>query len=181
MSISKASILFAGLALAAGAFAQSEAAAQKAAMDKVAWLAGQWEGTAATRGRDGESRAISSETVRAAAGGTALLVQGRHYRLLADGGRGEIVHDTAAMLTFDPAAGKYRFATQLQSGQGGVFDGTVEGNTFSWRLPLSGGHARYDISRNDRGQWNELGFYCRDGAECVPIFRMTLDRKGDAQ
>ena len=175
-------VLLAAVAASAGAAETTpEAAAQKAAMDKLAWLAGQWEGTAATRGRDGEAQSISSETVRSAAGGTALLVQGRHYRLLPGGGRGDIVHDTAAMLTFDPAAGKYRFATQLQTGQGGVFEGTVEGATFSWRLPLPGGHARYDITRNDKGQWSELGFYCRDGADCVPIFRMTLDRKGDAQ
>ena len=174
-------LVFAGVASGAlAADAGPDATAQKAAIAKVSWLAGQWEGTATTRGRDGESRALSAETVRLAAGGTALMIQGKHYKLLADGSRGEVVHDTAAMLTFDPASGRYRFATQLQTGQAGVFDGTVEGSTFTWRLPLPGGHARYDIMRNDKGQWNELGFYCRDGAECVPIFRMALDRKGDA-
>jgi hypothetical protein len=180
MSIKKILALTAALVLAAGALAETDPAAQRAAMGKLAWLAGQWEGTAATRGREGEARSASTETVRLAAGGTALLIQGRHYRLLPDGGRGDVVHDTAAMLTFDPESGKYRFTTQLQTGQGGVFDGTVEGATFSWRLPLPGGYARYDIARNDKGQWSELGFFCREGAQFVPIFRMALERKGDA-
>ena len=162
------------------AAAQSPGDAQRAAMDKIAWLAGQWEGTATTQERDGEKRSHSVESVRRAAGGTALLIQGRHHRMLADGGRGEIVHDTAALLTFDQATGKYRFATQLQDGRSGTFDATVEGDTFSWKLPLPNAHVRYDIRRNAAGQWSEDGFFCRDGAECRPIFKMTLDRKGDA-
>jgi len=170
----------ASLIVAGSALAQADAAAQRAAMDKLAWLAGQWEGSATTQGREGEQRALSSDTVRRAAGCTALLVQGRHHRMQQDGTRGETVHDTAGLLSFDPASGKYRFTTQLQDGRGGVFDGTVQGDTFSWRLPLPDGHIRYDIARNERGQWSELGFFCRNGAECRPFFRMTLDRKGDA-
>ena len=176
----KSLIALAALLAAAGAVAQPDPAAQRAAMDKISWLAGQWEGVASTLGREGETKSVSSEAVRMAAGGTALLIQGRHYRLLPDGGRGELVHDTAGLINFDPAAGKYKFTTQLQNGQGGVFEGTVQDNTFSWRLPLPQAHVRYDITRNARGQWSELGFYCRDGAECRPIFNMTLDRKGDA-
>ena len=177
----KSTLMFIGLLLAAaGALAQPDPAAQRAAMEKISWLAGQWDGASTSRGREGETRSASTESVRLAAGGTALLIQGRHYRLLPDGKRGDIVHDTAGLINFDPATGKYRFTTQLQNGQGGVFDGAMQGNTFSWRLPLPQAHVRYDIARNERGQWTELGFYCRDGAECQQIFSMTLDRKGDA-
>ena len=170
----------AALLAVTGSLAQADPAAQRAAMEKISWLAGQWDGSSTSRGREGETRSASTESVRLAAGGTALLIQGRHYRLLPDGGRGEVVHDTAGLINFDPASGKYRFTTQLQNGQGGVFDGTMQGNTFSWRLPLPQAHVRYDIARNERGQWSEAGFYCRDGAECQQIFSMTLDRKGDA-
>ena len=173
-------VMLAALLAVGGAWAQPDPAAQRAGMEKISWLAGQWEGSSTSRGREGETRSASTESVRVAAGGTALLIQGRHYRLLPDGGRGEIVHDTAGLINFDPASGKYRFTTQLQSGQGGVFEGTVQGSTFSWRLPLAQAHVRYDIARNERGQWSEAGFYCRDGAECQQIFSMTLDRKGDA-
>ena len=166
---------------AAGAMAQQpDGAAQRAAMDRISWMAGQWEGSAATMTREGESKSQSTEAVRRAAGGTALLIQGRHWKVLPDGGRGDIVHDTAGLIAYDPPSGKYKFTTQLQDGRAGVFDGVMQGDTFSWKLPLPGAHVRYDISRNEKGQWHELGFYCRDGAECASIFRMTLDRKGDA-
>jgi hypothetical protein len=176
----KQTVLALAAVLATGAFAQSPGDAQRAAMDRIAWLAGHWEGSAVTQGRDGESRAHSTEWVRRAAGGTALLIQGRHHRWLPDGGRGDIVHDTAALLTFDPASGKYRFATQLQDGRSGTYEGMVEGDTFSWKLPLPGAHVRYDIRRNAAGQWSEDGHFCRDGAACLPIFKMTLERKGEA-
>ncbi|MEO5671990.1 MAG: hypothetical protein ABIR26_14970 [Ramlibacter sp.] len=173
-------LALAPLVLAVTAHAQSPGDAQRAAMDKIGWLAGNWEGNAVTQTREGESRSVSTEVVRRAAGGTAILIQGKHFRVLPDGGRGDVVHDTAGMITFDVQAGKYRFSTQLADGKSGVFDGAMEGNTFNWRLPLPGAHVRYDIVRNERGQWAELGFYCREGAPCAPIFRMTLDRKGDA-
>jgi hypothetical protein len=154
--------------------------AQRAAMDKLAWMAGAWEGSAATQARDGERRSISQESIRRAAGGLAILLQGHHWRQLPDGSRGDVVLDTAGMITFDGAKGHYRFATQLQDGKAGDFDAEMTGQTLSWRIPLQGAHIRYDISRNERGQWSELGFYCRDGVECAPFFRMTLDRRGDA-
>lgn len=168
-------------AASGGAAAQSDAAAQqRAAMDKIAWMAGQWEGSSSTFTREGEMRAVSSESVQLGAGGTALLVRGRHWRQQADGTRGAVVHDAAGLIRWDAASGSYKFTTQLADGRGGVYDGVVDGGTFTWRLPLPQGYVRYDIARNDKGQWSEQGFFCAQGAECRPIFRMTLDRKGDA-
>ena len=88
--------------------AEPDAPAQVAALDRIAWLAGRWEGSATTQVRDGEARSISSETVRRAAGGTALLIQGRHWRVTTYGARGDVVHDTAGLVTYDPASGKYQ-------------------------------------------------------------------------
>jgi len=90
------------------------------------------------------------------------------------------VLDTAGMFTYDPATAKYRFNTQLQDGKGGMQEATMTGDTLSWRIPIPGAHIRYDITKNEKAQWSELGYFCRDGAACVQFFRMTLDRKGDA-
>ena len=169
-----------GLALSLGAAAQGEADAQRAAMEKLAWMAGTWEGASATQDREGEKRSISNEWIRRAAGGLAVMIQGRHYRMLPDGARGDVVLDTAGMITYDAAAGKYRFLTQLQDGKGGTFDMEMQGDALSWRIPITGAHIRYDITRTERGQWSELGYYCRDGAPCVPFFKMLLERRGEA-
>ena len=88
--------------------------------------------------------------------------------------------DTAGMMTYDATAKKYRFVTQLQDGRGGIHDAEMVGNTLSWRIPLNNAHVRYDITRTERGEWSELGYFCRDGAACIPFFKMLLERKGDA-
>ena len=169
-----------GLLAVFGAAAQGEEQAQRAAMDKLAWMAGTWEGASVTQDREGEKRSISNEWIRRAAGGMAVMIQGRHYRQLPEGARGDVVLDTAGMITYDPGAGKYRFMTQLQDGKGGAFDMVMQGETLSWRIPITSAHIRYDITRTERGQWSELGYFCRDGVPCVPFFKMLLDRKGDA-
>ena len=160
--------------------AEPDVAAQRAAMARLAWMAGVWEGQSVTREREGEKRSVSYEWIRSAAGGLAIMVQGRHYRQLPDGGRGEVVLDTAGMFTYDAAASKYLFVTQLQNGRGGTMEAVMQGETLSWRIPLAGAHVRYDITRSDKGQWNEKGHFCRDGAPCQPFFEMVLDRRGDA-
>src|SRR6478609_3918761 len=80
-------VLLTGLLAAFGAAAQAELDAQRAAMDKLAWMAGVWEGQASMQDREGEKRSFSQETIRRAAGGLAILIQGRHYRHQPDGSR----------------------------------------------------------------------------------------------
>ena len=143
----------------------------------LAWLEGVWEGSATFMTPAGASPVKSWERVVRAAGGTALVIQGRHFSVGSDGQPGRLVHDAAALLTFDERTGRYRFVTQTAEGRSGSFEGRVENGVFSWFIPRPGGQVRYDIVRNDQGQWHELGFNCNDGAACTEFFRMTLDRK----
>lgn len=152
--------------------------AQLEAIRKVAWLEGVWEGSAVFVTPAGTSPVKSWERVALAAGGTALLIQGRHFGVGADGQAGPLVHDAAGLLSFDERGGRYRLVTQTKDGRGGSFDARIENGVFSWFVPRPGGHMRYDIARNERGQWHEVGYSCSDGVACVEFFRMTLDRKG---
>jgi hypothetical protein len=114
------------------------------------------------------SRTASWERVTAAAGGLALLVQGLHHLINSDGRPGDLVHDAAGMITFDPATGRYRFVTHLANGQAGVFDGTFEDDRFRWFIPAGPATIRYEIARDgDRG-WDEQGFYCPPGSGTSP-------------
>jgi hypothetical protein len=152
--------------------------AQIDAMKKLAWLEGTWEGSASFMTAAGASPAKSWERVALAAGGTALLIQGRHFGVGADGQAGPMLHDAAGLISFDERAARYRVVTQTREGRGGSFEGRVENGVFSWFIPRPGGHVRYDIARNDKGQWHEVGYSCSDGAPCVEFLRMTLERKG---
>lgn len=167
----------AGCAGLGGARAEPPSAPHVAAIDTLAWLVGEWEGQATMQTREGASRMLSWEGVQRAAGGTVLLIQGRHDRLREDGSRGERVHDAAAMLSYDAKTGRYVFESRTQGGRGGTFDATVEGGVLSWFIPLPDGRIRYDIRLNAAGQWEEVGSRCAGSDPCRPFFRMTLDRK----
>lgn len=182
-------ILLALLWLPALALAQAgdaARAAQVAAMDRIAWLAGEWEGTASfDRGPQGKSDVLSWERVARAAGGTALTVLGRHYVRNADGSRGALVHDAAALITYDDRSGKYRFESQLGTGQHGVFSAEMQGAAFVWTIESPRGVIRYRITRDDAGRWNERGEMCpaADKADtpCREFFSMQLVKTKSAE
>lgn len=179
--MSKPSLLASLLCIALGASAQTPPPAPKPqaqidAMAKLAWLAGDWEGSATFNTPSGPRKARSSERVLVGAGGTALLIHGLHRELTAEGQVGEIAHDAMALLVFDEKSGKYRVSSQTKEGRGGHFEGRMEGETFQWFIPFPGGHMRYDIRRSEAGEWVEQGNFCRDGSPCVPTLSMTLKR-----
>lgn len=179
-----AALVLATTAARAQAPSPERAAAQMAAIDKISWLAGEWEGTATfDRGPQGKSETISWERVTRVAGGTALMVLGRHFRRNADGSRGESVHDAAALITFDDATGKYRFQSQLSNGQHGAFSAEMQGAVFVWSIDTPHGVIRYRISRDEAGRWSERGEMCpaavgpqagKPEAPCRDFFAMTL-------
>jgi len=169
-------LLFSSL-LASPALAEDVDKQQVAAMAPLAWMAGEWRGEASMKAPTGEQNSLSWERVTLAAGGTALLIQGRHNRRNADGSAGELVHDTAGLLHFQPATGKYRFVTQLANGRSGDFEARVDGQKLVWFLPAGQGQQiRYEIQPNPAGQWTEDGFFCR-GEACQPFFKMTLSKQ----
>lgn len=176
-------LLSALLSAQTGAQAPSaeRAAAQVAAIDKIAWLVGEWEGRATIeQGPQSRSESISWERVTRAAGGTALMVIGRHYRRNPDGSRGDAVHDAAALITFDDTRDKYRFESQLGSGQHGSFEAEMQGAAFMWRIDTQRGPIRYRITRDDAGRWTERGEMCpppdKPDAACRDFFSMTLTK-----
>jgi hypothetical protein len=176
-------VLMLAAAGSAGAQTPPEAAAQRDAIAKLAWMAGRWEGTSTSLVREGQVRATSSEWMKIAAGGTALVILGVHHRVMPDGSRGEVTHDAAGMITWDNAKQKYRFTAHIDKGRHGDFEGVMDGDTFVWSIPIPQGSIRYRIRRNEAGQYTEKGELCPNSQSvCAPtVFEMLLDRKGDAQ
>jgi hypothetical protein len=167
------------LAPLVGAQAQEVDKQQAAALAPIAWMAGEWRGESSMRRPEGEVQNQSWERVILAAGGTALLIQGRHHKRNADGSAGDLVHDAAGMLVYRPQTGKYAFMTQLANGRSGEFEARVEGEKLLWSMPAGPGQQiRYEIQRDAAGRWVEDGFFCRSAdAPCQPFFKMTLSRQ----
>jgi len=163
----------------------STQAQQVAAMEKIAWMPGIWEGSSTVeRGAQGKAENFSWERVQRAAGGTALLIIGRHHRKLADASRGDLVHDAAALITFDPRSGKYRFVSQLADGSYGNHEAEIQGDAFVWKVETPRGVARFRITL-EQGRWTERGEFCptaeKGDAPCRPFFSMSLGRVGDVR
>lgn len=171
---------------AAQAPSVERAAAQVAAIERIGWLAGEWEGRATfEQGLQGRAEVISWERVTRVAGGTALMVLGRHYRRNADGSRGEAVHDAAALISCDDKLGKYRFQSQLASGKHGSFEAEIQGAALVWRIDTPRGPIRYRVTRDDAGRWTERGEMCppadKPDAPCREFFSMTLAKTKPAE
>lgn len=166
-----------GLALAAGAFAQSNGPtpeAKKAEMRKLDKLVGQWHGSGwIQQGRDRETF-TGTENVQKKLDGLATLVEGNFTN-----SEGKIVHQTLAILSAKDDISGYNFATYLANGITGTQDLRLVGDHFEWGFKIPQGTIRYTI-RVDGKTWSEIGEFSRDGQTWMKTFEMKLDRVGPA-
>lgn len=169
------------LALAAGpAWSQAHPSAtgsaeQRAAIDALDFLNGEWRGEAIAYGPDGEQVVLTqTERVGDLLGGWVKLVEGRGYD--ADG---NTAFNALAVISWDEAEGRYRFRTWA-NGRGGDFRFERTDTGFRWEVPAGpGAVVRYTATVAD-GVWHEVGDYIREGAEPVRTVEMTLRRIGDS-
>lgn len=150
----------------------------RAAIDRIDFLVGEWEGSGWIMVGPGQREAFDSwERVTEALGGSALLIEGRHY----DQNAGEDaapVHHALATVSWSEAEQKYRFVSSLYDRDGGSFEGLVDDQgRFVWQIEIPGRTMRYVIGLDDRGRWVEDGEISMDGGtNWFPFFHMTLER-----
>lgn len=164
-------LLFSG-ALLAQAPPAPDPAAQAAEIKKLEFLVGEWSGEGWMDMPGGKRETFTSwEKVVKKVNGTALLVEGLHKSKAT----GEVVHETLAMLTYDPGAKNYSFRTALANGRAGNFTGTVPSeNVFVWGMNSPRSQIRYTIKLNDKGEWFEIGEFSPNGENWRKFFEMTL-------
>jgi hypothetical protein len=152
-------------------------AAQKDAMQKVAFLVGEWKGSGwMMMGPARRVEFTSKETVESRLDGLVLIIEGVHES--ADPARkGAIVHHALAELSWDAKQSAYRFRSHLATGEESDFPGKVVEGAFIWAFPAGpAGTIRYTIKLDAQGRWNEIGERSADGQSWSPMFGMTLDR-----
>ncbi len=148
-------------------------AAHQAAMQKLAFLEGEWEGGGSIAMGPGQrSTFAQSERIQFKHDGTLLLIEGQ--------GRspetGAIVHDALAVVTFDPLTGKYKFRSFAAVGRFVDTEATVSGNTMVWGWNAGPQKIRYTTTV-EHGVWRAAGERSTDGATWIVFFEMTVKRK----
>jgi hypothetical protein len=138
------------------------------AIEKLAFLSGEWKGTGWIMAEDGNRYEFDqTELVQLKLDGTALLIEGRGMS------NGKTMHDALAVVTYNQQDKDYSFRTWLTTRQGGEFRGEFIDNNFYW---YPGDNIRYIIYLNEKGQWYEKGEYNTGGDNWYQFFEMTLDK-----
>ncbi len=151
--------------------------AQQDAMAKMAFLAGEWEGTGWMDMGQGRAEYRSHEIVESRLDGLVLVVEGTHEADVPGQAEPRVVHHAVAMITFDPIARRYNFNSQVHQGGTGMYHGDMDGDAFVWGMSFGTMHMRYTIRLDEEGRWYEIGERSTDGENWTAFMGMTLERK----
>ena len=148
-----------------------------AEMRKLDFLLGDWTGDAWIQMGPGKPEfVVQHEKVTSKVGGKAFLIEGLGRKKLENGTVGDVVHETIALITWDEAKKTYRFNAHVADKPS--VDTTIDltaPNTAVWGFDTpQGGKVRYTIRLTEKGEWNEVGEFTRDGAKWIRFFEMTL-------
>lgn len=146
---------------------------QKTEMRKLDALIGKWTGDGWIVQGAAREEFTGTENVQRKVDGLALLVEGR-FTDKKDSAK--VIHETLAVLNYNPKTDIYDFKTYLASGRSGSFTLAVKGETYEWGMDIPGNKILYIITIKD-GVWNEVGKFSRDdGKTWVQFFEMNLKK-----
>lgn len=143
---------------------------------KLEFLVGEWEGQGWMEIGGRKFDFTSSEKVRPALSGNALLVEGMHKSLKTERAEPRVVHDALAVVSYDEKAKEFRFDTFVAGRGNGNHKGRMEGDAFIWMMDSPQRKSRYTIRLNEKKEWHEVGESSTDGVTWKKFFEMTLKR-----
>ena len=150
--------------------------AQLTAMKGLDYMVGEWKGTGWMDMGPNRVHFRGSEVVQRKLDGVTLLVEGAFFAK-PEGSETEIpVHTTLGVISFDPAAQKYRFTTWLATGTSGERELLMMPNGWQWETETPRGRMRYTMTRSEKGEWFEIGERSTDGTNWKKFFEMTLSK-----
>lgn len=147
--------------------------AQRAAMDRLDFMDGEWRGEATIHGPQGTMTLTQTERVGSMLGGSIKVIEGRGYA--ADG---STQFNAMATVSWDARAGRYGFRSYAQ-GYSGDYAFEVTDDGFRWETPAGpGAKIEYVAVVRDR-TWHEVGTWVAEGQPRRPMIEMRLNRIGD--
>jgi hypothetical protein len=168
------SIIFCLLLSASFAFGQQvDKDALRAEMKKLDAMVGKWQGAGwIQQGKERETF-TGTETVQRKIDGLALLIEGRFVDK-----KDVVIHETLAVLSYNPASKDYDFNTFLFNGRKGQYTLKTAPDGFQWGFSFTGGVIRYNIKLT-ADTWLETGEMSMDeGKTWRQFFEMNLKKVG---
>jgi hypothetical protein len=157
--------------------AQAPAAAALAAMQRLDFRVGSWEGEGQMRRGPGEPKPVHvTERITGKLGGQVLLLEGLGTVPGPEGGEPIVVHQAFGVLSYDPASGEYRLRAFTAEGRSVDADVEVGDERLVWGFETPRGRVRYTLALDEQGRWHEVGEFSPDGATWSSFFEMTLER-----
>lgn len=147
-------------------------AAELAAMKKLNFIVGKWEGEGWVQRGPQRETYKGSEIVQSKLQGKALLVEGMHF----DPATKKVVHETLAVITYDEKTGKYRFNTYLFNQPNGEYVLSALDNGFTWQMKPQEGMVIDFTMKLTNGEWFEIGEITMPGREKMKFLEMRLKK-----
>jgi hypothetical protein len=149
---------------------------QKQAMGELSWMNGIWRGKATIVQPGGTIELVQTERVGDMLDGAVKLVEGRGYR--ADGSR---AFNAFAMISFDPATGRYTMRSHAEGRYGEFSITPMSGKQgLIWEIPAGPATIRYTIWL-EKGRWREYGERIVAGQPPFRFIEMDLVRLGNSK
>lgn len=140
---------------------------------KLDKMVGKWSGAGWIQQGASREEFTGTENVQRKLDGLAILIEGR---FTAAKQPEKVIHETLAVLSYNPKTSVFDFKTYLANGSGGDFTLTATTNGYDWGLNFPGTKILYTITIKD-GVWNEVGKMSRDdGKTWFQFFEMNLKK-----
>jgi hypothetical protein len=155
----------------------SDPAERRAAMQKLAFLVGEWSGEARRTMGPGRTETYrQTEHVRFALNEQLLVIDGIG-RVMANGAPGDTAFQAFGVLDWRPGRG-YQLRSMTHEGREGTFPVVLlpDGQGMQWGFEVAGGRTRFIIRLTAAGEWHEIGEFSRDGQQWFPTMDMRLRR-----
>ena len=147
-------------------------AAQREAMNKLAYMDGVWRGPAWIILPSGEKQSITqTERIGPFLDGSVKVMEGRGYDT-----DGKVTYNSFATISFDPATKVYMLHSHAM-GNVGDFVLALTSDGYTWDIPAGPMTIHYTAVIKD-GAWSEVGDRIVSGKDPVRFFEMNLKRVG---
>jgi len=152
---------------------QVNAAAQRDAMKKLAFLVGTWSGEAMVMRGPGETVKVrQTEEVQYKLNGLLLLIEGTGRNR----DSGDVVFNAFAIVSYDESAGTYRFRA-YNDGHYLDTELKVPENGFEWGYKAGPAAVHFVMRLNEKGEWFETGDVAMGTNPPRKTFEMTVRRQ----
>jgi hypothetical protein len=160
------------IVLPQGQMPEGPSPTEVAAMKKLGFLEGKWEGTGwMQQGRE-RLECIGTETIQFKLHGKAVLIEGRFTDKVSK----KVVHETMGVVTFDEKSSKYDLHTYLFNRPNGSFELKVVENGFMWQMKPGNDIVIDYTMRLENGEWLEIGEVAVPGRPKMKFLELKLKK-----